>query len=262
MTTNTLIDYGALGKQRFDNFCHTVDQLISDQGNPIDLLAAGGNSGMALEASTELIYEAKGLSVPHTLRVPLYRYLPGHSDDDPACRLDTGSLLGMVNEQVASIHPVHNVLFVDDEIYHGYTALGTLDLINQSLAQHNQPKVERYTIVAEDQGFEVPQGYPEVRFVPYDYELEGLNNVIFFFTPSEFEDKIAKVLGDDSVFPFHCRTNILLGVPVKEFNNGHPRFTDKYLEIAQEKVPNLRQLQERYRTFLKGEIARCLSLEK
>ncbi len=254
------VDYGALGKQRFDNFCRTVDHIISDKDNPVDLLVAGGNSGAALVAFTELIYEVKGLSVPPKVSVPLYRYSPGHRDD-PAYRLGIGLLLGMVSEQLSAIPSVHNALFVDDEIYHGFTALGLLDLVNQSLAQSNRPKVEQYTIVAEDQGFEVPQGYPKVRFVPYDYELEGFNNVIFFFTPSEFEDPIARALGDDSVFPFHCRTNILLGQPVKEFNDGQPRFTEKYIEIAREKVPNFGELQKRYRAFLKGEIKRCLSLK-
>lgn len=261
MANNTQIDYGALGKQRFDNFCRTVDQLISDKNSPIDLLVAGGNSGAALVAFTELIYAAKGLPLPPKLSVPIYRYLPGHRDDS-AYRLGTSSLQEMVNEQISPIHTVHNVLFADDEIYHGFTALGALDLINHALAQSNRPKVVQYVIVAEDQGFEVPNDYPEVRFVPYDYELEGFNNVIFFFTPSEFEDPIAEVLGDDSVFPFHCRTNVLLGVPVKEFNDGQPRFTDKYTKIAQEKVPNFNELQERYITYLKGEIKRCLSLQK
>lgn len=258
MVTTAQIDYGALGKQRFDNFCHTIGRLISEKDNTIDLLVAGGNSGAVLMAFTELIYEAKRLSIPPKLSVPLYHYLPGHRDD-PAYRLDTSSLQEMVNKQISSIPAVHNALFVDDEIYRGFTALGTLGLINKALVQCNRPKLSKYIIVAEGQGFKVPKDYPEVRFVPYDQELEGYSNAIFFFTPSEFEDPIAMALGEDTVFPFHCSTNVLLGVPVKEFNDGQPRFTDKFIKVVQERIPDFSEMQKRYKTFLTGEIKRCLS---
>src|SRR5690348_10376193 len=102
MATSAQVDYGALGKQRFDNFCRTVNQLIDDKDNQFDLLVAGGNSGVALAAFTELIYQVRGLPMPAKLSIPLYRYQPGHRDD-PGYRLDVSSLLGMVSTQLASI---------------------------------------------------------------------------------------------------------------------------------------------------------------
>lgn len=257
----TDIDYDKLGTGRFANFCHAVRQLVQTEAVHIDLIVAAGNTGQSMARFTVLIYEALGLPVPPVMDAPFYRYYPGHQEN-PSWAFSGEVLKPHIIEQLQKLSgPVVNVLFVDDEIGSGTTAIGMLGLLNGAIHDLNLPRIEHYYIVAEDQGFRPPKALPEILFRPYDRETEGLNNVIFFANPYELEQPVAKALGDDPPFPFHLRTNILLGLPIKDFNNGQPIFTDAFLRQAQAKIPNLVELQAAYLQFLRDRIARALAAD-
>jgi len=251
------IDLGQLGKQRFFNFCNTIKNLISDEAVKVDLVVASGNSGLAVGKFTEMIYEELGLSFPKKLSIPFYRFLPGYHDDLSKI-FNSEIFLPDVVKQLKNIDNLENVLFVDDEIGQGVTAIGIFKLINQALEKLGRIKIKNFYIVAEDQGFKPPKDLPQIKFIPYDKELDGYNNVIFFVNPEELEAPIVKVMGDDDKFPFHQRTNILLNLPVKYFNKGNPVYTEKYLELAKQKILNLAELQNKYIKHLKDLIENCL----
>ena len=252
------IDYGKLGRQRFYNFCHVIKKLIQDDKLHFDLLISAGNSGQSLAKFTEFIYQELNQEVPPKLQIPFFRYFPGHNDD-PDNIFDSKIFLPEVTNQIKNIGgDIKNVLFVDDEIGLGITATSIFNLLNQALKQIGKPKIENYYIVAEDQGFKVPKECPEIKFIPYDFELDGYNNVIFFFNPWELEKPVIDVLGDDDKFPFHLRTNLLLGLPIKDFNDGKPIYTDKFLKIAKDKILDFQKLQDSYIVFIRQAIKDCL----
>jgi len=261
-STNQQIDYGKLGRQRFCKFCYVIKELIQENGLRFDLLIAAGNSGLSLAKFTELIYQEFNKDLPQELYIPFFRYFPGHRDN-PDKIFDSKIFLPTIINQVKNSKiEIKNVLFVDDEIGLGITAISIFNLLNQALKEAEKPRIDNYYIVAEDQGFKMPTENSSIKFIPYDFELDGYNNVIFFFNPWEFEKPIIEMFGDDDKFPFHQRTNLLLGLPIKEFNSGHPIYTDRYLKIAQERIPNFNNLQNNYLAFIKTAIKDCFKKDK
>ncbi|OGD62543.1 hypothetical protein A2160_05860 [Candidatus Beckwithbacteria bacterium RBG_13_42_9] len=253
------INQGKLGKQRFCKFCSAIKKLIGNDRLHFDLIIAAGNSGQSLAKFTELIYKKLEQIPPPKLQIPFFRYLPGFRDK-PDKVFNSKVFLPRIFDQLKNLNKeVVNVLFVDDEIGLGLTATNILNLLNQALKELGKPKIENYYIVAEDQGFKVPKKYPEIKFIPYDFESEGYNNTIFLFNPWELEKPIIDVLGNDDKFAFHLRTNLLLGLPIKDFNGGKPIYTDKFLKIAKEKIPDFQKLQENYLIFIEQTIKDCLS---
>lgn len=251
-------NYKKLGKQRFCNFCRAIKKLIQEKNLDFDLLVAAGNSGQSLAKFTELIFQELNQEAPPKLLIPFFRYFPGYRDD-PGKIFDSNIFLPEVIQQVKNINRgITNVLFVDDEIGLGLTATNIFSLLNQALSEIGKPKVKDYCIVAEDQGFRVPRESPEIKFVPYDFETDGYNNVIFFINPWQLERPIIDTLGEDDKFPFHCRTNILLGLPIKDFNYGRPIYTDRFQKIAEGQISNLRELQKKYLAFIRQSIKDCL----
>ncbi len=240
-----------LGMRKFINFCKTIKSLIKDQGLKFDLIVASGNSGLAMGRYAEMIFKELSVEYPPRLSIPFYRFLSGYRDDRNK-KFDSSFFIPNVQKQIADISHTNDVLFVDDEIGLGITALSILDLLNQVLTGQGRPVLRSYYIVAENQGFNIPEEKKEIRFIPYDTETEGYNNVIFFMTPPELEKPIMQVFGDDESLPFHQRVNILLNLPIKDFNNGNPIYTNKYLEMANGKIPNFKELQEKYERYIEN----------
>ena len=135
------IDLGQLGRQRFFNFCNTIKNLILDDAVKVDLVVASGNSGLAVGKFTEMIYEELGLSFPKKLSIPFYRFLPGYHDDLSKI-FNNGIFLSDVVKQLKNIDNMENVLFVDDEIGQGITAIGIFKLINQALEKLGRVKIK------------------------------------------------------------------------------------------------------------------------
>lgn len=238
------ININELGLQRFSNFCKKIKELLVDRKINFDLIVASGNSGLAMGKYAAIIYKELGKEFPQQLSIPFYRFPPGHRDELDK-KFDSSFFLPEVQKQIENIN-INSVLFVDDEIGLGITALSILNLLNEALRLQCKDPIRAYYIVAEDQGFKVPEDRKEIQFFPYDKETDGYNNVIFFVTPSELEKPIIEVFGDDDKFPFHQRCNLLLNLPIKDFNNGKPIWTNKYLETAKEKISSFSDLQKRY----------------
>jgi hypothetical protein len=237
-------------EQRLQQFVTTIHNLATSKGVQFNLLVCGGNTGLVMAYITERIYTIAGTALPHKLALPTYRYYPGFLDNSEHL-FDNSALHSKVESALQNFPKLQNVLFVDDEIGLGITALTIHKLLNDWQQAHHPRNDFNYYIVAEDQGFKLDssQANGNIYFCPYANEMEGWNNVIANIVPPEYETPIMQEFPED-ILPFHQRMNILLDLPIKEFADGQPRFGVSLLEQAKEKLPNLRMLQQGFNRFM------------
>ena len=245
-------------QQRLRQFVKTIHHLVRSQAVHFNLLVSGGNTGLVMAYITERIYTIAGIALPHKLVLPTYRYYPGFLDD-AGHLFDNSALHYNVGAALVDFPKLQNVLFVDDEIGLGITALTIHKLLNDWQQAHHPHNDFNYYIVAEDQGFQLDasRANNNIYFCPYANELEGWNNLIANIVPPEYGTPIMQEF-PEQVLPFHQRMNLLLGLPTKEFANGQPRFGSSLLDQAKEKLPNLPALQQGFRRFLDEKISRYL----
>jgi hypothetical protein len=245
-------------EQRLRQFVKTIYDLITSKGVQVNLLVCGGNTGLVMAYITERIYTIAGIALPHKLALPTYRYYPGFLDDAEHL-FDNSALHYHVESALVNFPKLRNVLFVDDEIGLGITALTIHKLLTDWQQAHHPRNVFNYYIVAEDQGFQLDACRTDssIYFCPYAYEMEGWNNVIANIVPKDYSTPITQVFPEE-ILPFHQRMNILLDLPTKEFADGQPRFGSSLLEQAKEMVPNLRLIQQGFSRFLDEKVSSYL----
>jgi hypothetical protein len=245
-------------QQRLRQFVKTIHNLVRYQAVQFNLLVSGGNTGLVMAYITERIYCFSGIALPHRLALPTYRYYPGFLDDSEHL-FDNSALHSNVEAALLDFPKLQHVLFVDDEIGLGITALTIHKLLNDWQQTRHPRNDFNYYIVAEDQGFQLgpSQADRNIHFCPYATEIEGWNNLIANIVPPEYGTPIKQKF-PEQVLPFHQRMNLLLGLPTKEFANGQPRFDSSLLDQAKEKLPNLPDLQQGFRRFLDEKISRYL----
>lgn len=252
-----MIDLGQEAEYRLQKFVSTIHNLIVSRDIHFDLLVCGGNTGLVMAYITERIYAQVGITPPTKIVLPIYRYYPGFLDE-PEHLFDNSHLRSNVEVALDKFPPLHNVLFVDDEIGLGITASTILGFLYDWQQSHHFQNGFNYYIVAENQGFNVENKLSgvNINFVPYAYEIEGWNNLIACIVPAKYKNPILQIFSED-ILPFHQRMNVLLGLPIKEFANGHPGFSSSILEKAKEAIPNLSLLQNEFRSFLDEKISAC-----
>lgn len=245
-----MIDKRLEAEYRLQKFVSTIHNLVVSSDIQFDLLVCGGNTGLAMAFITERIYFQAGIIPPTKLALPIYRYYPGFFDD-PEHLYDNSHFQRNIETALDNFPPLRNVLFVDDEIGLGITALTILSFLTNWQQSHHFHNDFNYYIIAENQGFTVENKVKgvNINFIPYAFEIEGWNNIIACIVPTEYANPIMHIFPED-VLPFHQRLNILLGLPIKEFFNSQPRFSSNILEKAKEAIPNLSILQEGFRSFL------------
>ncbi len=251
-------DLELAAEQRFRQFVLTIQSLVLAQNIQFDLLVAGGNTGLVMADLTRRIYARLGLGAPRELLLPIYRYDPGFRDD-PAHRFDNSCLWPEVEQAMRGCRALRNVLFVDDEIGLGITALTLLDFVQRWRREQLAADGFDYYVVAEDQGFE-PRGGPpgvEVHFAPYAGEIDGWNNVIANIVPPKYTQPLEQVF-PEATLPFHQRLNLLLNLPIKELVDGKPRYGSGPLEAARASIPALGDLQAGFQRWLDRKIRACL----
>lgn len=241
-------------ENRLQKFVCTIQALAVTRQIHFDLLVCGGNTGLVMAYIAKQVYIQNGLTPPRQLALPIYRFYPGYLDDMDQL-FDNSGLQPQVEAALEQVPLLQNVLFVDDEIGLGITTMTIMGFLSTWQQAHHAQKGFTYYIVAEDQGFQVNQRQPGVRivFAPYANEIDGWNNLVSYIVPSEYEAPIKRVFPDE-ILPFHQRLNILLGLPIKEFNEGKPRYSATILEQARRALPNLNLLQQGFRYFLKERI--------
>jgi hypoxanthine phosphoribosyltransferase len=252
------LDLGQLGRDRFSNLCKVIKDLIIEKDVKFDYIIAAGNSGMSMAHFALLIFEILKKPKPILIPIPFFRYYPGHNEDKNYIFPNKINFKDIKQKAHANSNSSLNILFVDDEIGQGITALGILTLLRHSILESGSYSQINYYIVAEDQGFKIPVSEKSIHFHPIGKEIEGYNNLIFCMIPYDLEHPIIEVFGDDKKLPFHQRANLLLNLPVKDFNNGDPIFSNQLLENARKDIPKFEEYQRRFQDFLYSEIIKNL----
>ncbi|MBN2016360.1 phosphoribosyltransferase [Candidatus Dojkabacteria bacterium] len=250
---------GEISLEHLKKYIEKICWLIHEKKYKFDLIIAAGDSGIGMVEITKLIYKRLGKPFPQVLKFPIYRYYPG-SEELEKNEFDNDHLIPELKRQLNRISRVEEILFVDDEIGQGNTARISIELILSVLKCLELRKEKLlYVIVAEDQGFEVDSIKLGVRveFYPFASEIKGLNNIVSYNIPYKIYSPIRKIY-EDTELESKAMMNVLLDQPVKEFNNGKPRFTYKYNKILKRKIGNFEKLQKEYREFLRDFIENAL----
>jgi len=252
-----MIDTGKEGAKRLYAYCRILKDFLVAKEIVFDYLVSGGNSGIAMSEIALIVYDELKLPRPLTVRTPFYRYLPNHRDEEQF-RFNHTIYFDAIKNQLTHTRSPENILFVDDEISQGNTALGMYNLMERSLLEQGMKSDFKYYITAEDQGFTPPANNDRIFFSPFAKEIDGFNNLIFCVVPYNFERPIIECFSNDSKFSFHKRTNLLLDLPIKDFNNGKPIYTTAPLEKAKKNISNFVGLQNEFRKYLTHEIHKAL----
>lgn len=244
------MDLGKLGEDSLLQFIKTFKRLLVNDKRRFDLVVGAGDSGQLMVYITRLVYEMLKINMPQTIVAPIYR----HADEAETILFDNSQLAADYSD--ISVSNVQNILFVDDEIGSGNATKGMLDLLIKLIKKSG--KVLTYTIIAEDGGFDLKSiqiQNVKIEFISPKTRAENVFNAISYIIPAEYEQPIKNALQYE-IKDLNSKQvmNILLNLPIKEFNNGKPRFTFQMHEMAKKLISNLPKLQEGYRSHLKTQV--------
>jgi len=249
----TDFDYNKLAHNSLNKFVATVYKAIND--NEYDLILAGGDSGNIMAWITEVIYQELRLAVPKKITLPTYR----HSDEAETIIFDNRILKSQINKSVID-KKLTNVLFVDDEVGEGNTIRGFLSALAEVTT--DRPVV---TFIAENEDFE-PQSVPgwKIDFRIPQPKVDKVWNAISYILPyvdfviptKNVLEPVMSELNDKQVM------TTLLNLPLKEWDNGHPRFTWKYINLCNKKISNFKDLQAGVQKYMREQISEQIDVVK
>lgn len=253
------INLRELALSKFQKFILTLYHLLIKDNRKFDLIVGAGSTGVVVAKLAELVYINLRIKCPPILQLPVLRYkgeeVPENLFDNSVLYPDVATWLRRQN-----ISKLENILFVDDEIYTGF-------LLKESMKLIVNYKKDNYllgeivcTVVAEDQGVSRNFRIPEVKvdLQLFAVGIDETSNVITFFLPEELVQPIKQVLGGS--IKNHWVISILLNLPIREKKGDtiKPEFTDKYLKLASEKLPNLTNLQQKALDFTNNYISQII----
>lgn len=165
----------------FKRYIATLYKLTVIDKIKFDTIVVGGNTGLIMGHWAQMFFDQQNIERPILLKTTPQRYYPKSEEE-----VDNSILTLDLENQIYDykINSIKNILFVDDEIYKGTTAETCIKAIIYAIGEK---ELINYYIVAEDQGFNMPNYGSNVisHFYPFAKEIEGLNNVITYLTPSE-----------------------------------------------------------------------------
>lgn len=238
-------DIKKLAEKNFKGFVHTLYRLLVIENRNFDLLVGAGTTGILMTSLTELVYKKLNRSIPPILTIPVLRY---KGEEKIENLFDNGVLYPYVYEELSKtnkVNTLNNILFVDDEIYAGHLVKKSMKLILRYKNEKNIFGNLICTIVAEDQGID-----PNFTILDIDVDLQlfaqgidGTSNVITYVLPEKLEKAVKEVFKDS--IKDHWIINILLGLPVRKkvLIGDRPEFTYEYIQLAEERIPNFKELQ-------------------
>ncbi len=246
-----VINFSQVGQDSLKAYVRTIKHLI-EKNEHFDAIVAAGDSGQLTARITEEVYKALGKPVPLTLTAPIYR----HADEAETILFDNTSLAPQFVSWKNK--PLDNILFVDDEIGVGNAVRGMLDLLLE-LA----PNIQALTIVAEDGGFDCPVEIRGVKttFISTQKRIPHVFNAISYSVPWEFKEPLNKVLADEPGLNDKQIMCTLLGLPTKEFHDGHPEFNERLIERAEARLPELKDMQQRYEKYFQNQIGEYVKMD-
>jgi hypothetical protein len=118
------------------------------------------------------------------------------------------------------------------------------------------PGTPKITFIAEDGGFNDKAILADISFIPTKVRKDGVYSAISYIVPTEFSEPVRKALeGNIEDLNDKHVMNVLLGLPIKEFNGGKPQFTHRFEKIVASKLPSLPELQKGFKAYLATEIS-------
>lgn len=236
------MNYNEIGHESLEAFVVTTQKAV--EGTPFDHLMAASDSGQLAAHITSEIYDTLDKTPPPTFIAPIFR----HVDKERTITFDNTTQAPNFSDW--SNRAFDRTLFVDDEIWHGDTLRGILDLV-MSLNVH----IETLDVIAENGGFSaesIPHDIP-ITFIPPKQRIQEIYNAFSYTTPEEFHKPVYEALGDTSLNHKQVMC-ALLNLPVKSRPNGIPCFSGHLLEVAREKLPGFEDYQMSYRGWLRKTI--------
>ena len=224
-----------IGHESLSAFVKVSAKVI--QENQFDHIFAASDSGQLAAHILGLVYDELHIDRPPVVALPIFR----HVDKERTVEFDN-SVSSTQNQNLRSLR-MGRCLFIDDEIWRGVTLRGFMDVLDSvgSLPESS-------TIVAEDGGFECPEtmhGVP-MRFISIKWRVPTVYNSFSHTIPDRFTRSLSAVeFANDKQ-----RMCALLGLPVKQWNDGVPAFSYVLLERSIKNVPNFSELQQGYEKWL------------
>lgn len=239
-------DYGYYATHHVKALAAMIYHLVVEENLEFDLIIGSGNTGILCAKFTELVYQKLAKPCPSVLQVPVLRY---RGEEKLENLFDNSILYSDVESFLRStgIQKLEKVLFVDDEIYSGHAVKACMKLLVQYKKEHALQEEATCYIVAEDQGMSSDFSIPSIKtkFYPFATGVDGTSNVITYFLPYELENPIKQAL--EGQISEHVIINVLLGLPIRKkiTDTIKPEFSYKWLEMAEEKLANFSELQEK-----------------
>lgn len=236
------MNYNEIGHESLEAFVRTTQKAI--ETTPFDHLLAASDSGQLATHITTEIYDVLEMPAPPTFIAPIFR----HVDKERTVLFDNTTQT--TNFGKWRNRAFNRTLFVDDEIWHGNTLRGILDLV-MSLNVH----IESLDIIAEDGGFStesIPHIIP-ITFTPPKPRIQEIYNAFSYTIPDEFHLPVFDALGDADLNHKQIMCT-LLGLPVKSRPGGKPCFSTHLIDSAGEKLSDFDAHQASYREWLRETI--------
>lgn len=236
------MNYNQIGHESLEAFVSTTQKVVEE--NQFDYLMAASDSGQLAAHITYEVYDVLNLPPPPMFIAPIFR----HVDKKRTIPFDNtvqASKFGEWNDRA-----FNRTLFVDDEIWHGNTLRGILDLV-MSL----NVRIESLDIVAEDGGFnhqDIPYEMP-ITFTPSKQRVREIYNAFSYTIPEQFFAPVYEALGDTALNHKQIMCT-LLDLPVKSRPDGMPCFSRDLLGVAEEGLTDFKDYQMGYRNWLRRTI--------
>ena len=238
------IELQKIGQDSLMAFVRTVAEII--RGNSFDYVLTASDSGNLASRITEYIYQESHIRTPPIMALPISR----HADKERTIEFDN-TVLASQYKQWRNIKS-GQCLFVDDEIWHGVTLKGYMDVLN---VLGSLP--ESCTIVAEDGGFVCPETLYgiKMKFIPTKERIPTVYNSFSHTIPKRFINALLPIqFANDK--QMMCT---LLGLPVKALANGLPTFDDTLIRQSNLRITHFTDIQYEYEQWLRNTIKHYLA---
>lgn len=239
-----------IGKKSLIAFSETLNKLLRLE--KFDLIIGAGDSGQVMVWLVKEIYKVLSQKLPETIVLPVYR----HADEAETILFDNNIFANDLNSRI-NLKNTKNILFVDDEVGSGTVVNAVANLI-QSAAGDNEER--ELTVVAENREYQLGNSIfgIKINFVPSRNVEKGIYNAISYIVPQNLRLKIKNAIKDLVEYPNEkLALNVLLGLPIKKFNNGNPEFSDQYTDILNDRIKDFEQMRSAFENNFKSTI-NCL----
>lgn len=232
-----------IGHESLEAFVKTTQNVITE--TLFDSVIAASDSGHLAAYITNIVYKSLGFPPPQTFIAPIFR----HVDEARTIIFDNSQQAANFSEW--KDYDLKKVLFTDDEILHGNTLNGLLDLLMELNIQ-----ISDLTIIAEDGGFshgDYIRNIP-LRYIPPKQRVKKVYNAFSYVVPNEYYWPVREALSDEPSINYKQVMCTLLGLPVKDRLNSAAFFSPRLLRKVAISLPDFELRQQAFSVWLSQEV--------